>query len=428
MSAYLVNRSHLQGEIVAPASKSHTLRAILFASFAHGKTNIHHYLPSTDTKAMIEACRSFGALIRVFPKRLEVHGIGGKVTSTENVIDARNSGIILRFCAAVGALSKHPVVITGDHSIRHQRPILPLLDGLNQLGVSTSTMRGDGYAPIIIQGPLKSGKAVIDGKDSQPVSALLIAAAFADGPITLSVENPGELPWVALTLNWFDKLGIAYEHQDFKQYRIPGNSHYNGFEYHAPGDFSTAAFPIAAALITQSELTIKNLDIKDSQGDKKLISVLQQMGGKIQIDAEKNILRIQKSGPLTGIDVDINGFVDAITILAVVACYAKGKTRIYNAAIARQKECNRLRCISTELKKMGADINETDDGLIIHQSSLKGCEVESYQDHRMAMSLIVAAFGAENETKISSIECISKTYPKFMHEFKALGANIKAHR
>lgn len=424
MSRYLVSQKRLKGEIDIPASKSHTLRAILFGAMGLGKTTIHHCLLSSDVHAMIAACRLLGATVEVSANTLEIQGINGKISWTEDVINASNSGIVLRFCSAIGALAANPVVITGDHSIRHQRPMLPLLDGLGQLGVTATSMRGDGYAPIIIQGPIKPGKATISGEDSQPVSALLIAAAFAEGPIELHVRNPGELPWVALTLDWFDRLGISYKNRGFEYYRLPGNSHYAGFSYTVPGDFSSAAFPIAAALVTNSELTLKNIDMQDPQGDKKLIPTLQKMGALIEIDALNKMLHVKKSRKLKGIDVDINDFIDAITILAVVACYAEGETCIRNASVAKQKECNRIQSIATELRKMGADIIETEDGLRIQGSVLKGADVHSYHDHRMAMSLTVAALGAEGETTISSVECVSKTFPSFMQDFNRLGANI----
>ncbi|MBA2728028.1 MAG: 3-phosphoshikimate 1-carboxyvinyltransferase [Parachlamydiaceae bacterium] len=425
MDHYQVKKSYLTGEISVPASKSHTLRAILFGAMAHGKSIIHGHLNSTDTQAMIEACRHFGAKLDVYPDRIEIDGLNGKIEHTEDVINAGNSGIVLRFGAAIGALAKNPVVITGDHSIRHQRPVKPLLDGLSQLGVKTTSMRGDGYAPIIIQGPLKSGKVQIDGQDSQPVSALLIASAFAEGPIEINVDNPGEIPWISLTLNWLDRLGIPYENIDFKQYRLKGNCSYKGFEYHVPGDLSSAAFPIAAALVTNSEVTVKNVDMHDSQGDKELIAVFQQMGANIEIDEKNKSLHVKKGTALKGVSVDINDFVDAITILSVVACYAEGETHIYNAAIAKQKECNRINCIATELQKMGANITETVDGLRIRKSALIGADVESYNDHRMAMSLSVAAMGAEGNTKVSPVECISKTFPTFLRDFITLGADMQ---
>ena len=428
MSLYRVKKATLKGEILIPPSKSNSLRAILFGSLGKGKSVVHNLLPSPDTEAMIKACRLFGATIQCFDQKIEIEGVNGKIEAAEDVIDAGNSGIVLRFCSAVGALSKNPVVVTGDTSIRHQRPMKELLQGLLQLGVSAVSMRSDGYAPVIIQGPLTKGKATIDGEDSQPVSALLIAAAFAEGPFELLVKNPGEKPWVALTLDWFDRLGISYKNQDFERYQILGNSRYEGFEYTVAGDFSSAAFPLAAALVTGSEITLKNIDMSDSQGDKALVAVFQKMGAQIEIDEKNKQLYVKKSPNLTGIKIDINNFIDAVTILAVVACFAEGETQLYNGAVARQKECNRLFSITSELKKMGADIQETENGLCIRKSPLKGTSVNSYRDHRMAMSLAVAALGAEGETAISPVDCVSKTFPTFMQDFQTLGADIRGYK
>lgn len=425
MSQYQVQKASLRGEVTVPPSKSHTLRAILFGALAEGKTTIRNYLDSKDTRAMVEACRLLGASLDVHADRIDIMGVGGRIESAEDVINAGNSGIVLRFCAAVAGLAARPIVVTGDHSIRHQRPMKPLLEGLAQLGVSAVSTRGDGFAPIIIQGPLKPGKAEVLGEDSQPVSALLIASAFAQGPTEIVVPNPGEKPWVALTLDWFDRLGIAYESHEFRRYRMPGGAKVAGFDYTVPGDLSSAAFPIAAALVTGSEVILNNVDMGDSQGDKELVAVFQRMGASIEIDAQQRTLYVRPSQALHGVTVDINNFVDAITILAVVACYAEGETHIKNAAVARQKECNRIQSIATELRKMGADVVELDDGLRIRKSALTGTDVHSYHDHRMVMSLTVAALGATGTTTVDPVECVSKTFPTFLRDFNALQANIR---
>lgn len=421
----IVKKSSLRGEISIPPSKSHTLRAILFGALGDGKSIIRNYLASPDAQAMIDACRSLGASIEQFPDRLEIQGLNGKITHAEDVINAGNSGIVLRFIAAVSALASLPIVITGDYSIRHQRPILPLLIALGQLGASAISTRDDGYAPIIIQGPLGSGRAEVAGEDSQPVSALLIASQFIQGPTEISVKNPGEKPWISLTLDWFDRLGLQYENKDFQTYRIKGGSRYSGFDYTVPGDLSSASFPLAASLVTGSELIIRNVDMSDTQGDKELIHVFKQMGGKIDIDETEHTLYIGKGSQLKGVDVDINDFIDSITILATVACYAEGTTNITNAAIARKKECDRLRCITQELRKMGGDITELEDSLVIKSSKLTGAHVYSHHDHRMAMSLAVAGMGCEGETHIEEIKCIEKTYPSFISDIRSVGANIR---
>jgi 3-phosphoshikimate 1-carboxyvinyltransferase len=373
---------------------------------------------------MVEACIHFGAKLYVDKEKIEIEGIHGKIEHLEDVIYAGNSGIVLRFCTALAAVGKYPCVITGDYSIRHQRPMKSLLDGLAQVGVRTTSMRGDDYAPVIVQGPIQPGKIRLRGEDSQPVSALLIAAAFAGGPFEIEVQNPGEKPWVFLTLDWFDRLGIKYKQTADFIFQVEGKSSYEGFSYEVPGDCSSAAFPIAAALITHSEITIHNIDMQDKQGDKRIIELFQEMGGVIHIDHQRKMIEIKRGERLKGIMVDINDCIDAITLFAVVGCFAEGKTHIRNGAIAKQKECNRIHCIAKELRKMGASIFETEDGLLIEESPLFGAKVYSHDDHRMAMSLIIAAMGANGRSEISSVNCIAKTFPSFATEFIKLGATI----
>lgn len=421
---YLVRPSKLRGTIAIPPSKSQTLRALLFAALARGKSCIHHYLHSPDTQAMIQACRLLGAQIEIFPDRLEVVGIEGKVGPAEDVIQAGNSGIVFRFCTAVGALGSHPIVVTGDHSIRHVRPIQPLLEALEQLGVRAFSTRGDGHAPVIIQGPLRSGRAVISGEDSQPVSALLIAAAFAEGPIEIEVRNLGERPWVHLTLDWLSRLGIGPSLQEKEKFYFCGKGKYEGFEYRVPGDFSTAAFPLAAALVTQSEITLKNLTMGELQGDKEVLAVLQRMGAEIESDSKSQTVHV-RSRPLKGLAVDINDFVDALPILAVVACHAAGSSLFHNAAMAKYKECDRVFCTAHELTKMGGEIVPLEDGLRVSESSLKGATLDSHGDHRMAMALTVAALSAQGESRIRSVACVAKTFPTFLEDLQALGADIQ---
>ena len=425
MSSFHVKKSEIQGNISVPASKSHTHRAILFGSLGKGKTIIREYLPSADTDAMINACRLLGARINKSPDILEIDGVGGEIERVDDVIYAGNSGIVLRFLSAIAALSPHFTVITGDHSIRHLRPMQPLLEGITQLGAFAVSSKEDGHAPIIIRGPLMPGSATINGQDSQPVSALLIASAFIEGTTEIHVKDPGEKPWILLTLDWFDRLGIPYENHDFKYYKVKGKHVYQGFDYTVPGDLSTAAFPMGAALVTNSEITINNIDMNDSQGDKELVYVLRRMGAHIDIDDKNKTLTIKKNGKLKGIEIDINPFIDSLTILTVIACYAEGETRIINAAVARHKECDRLQAITTELRKMGANITETPDSLIIQPTSLRGTHVHTHHDHRMAMSLMVAGLGADSVTQVNNVECVEKTFPHVAQAFKQLGALIQ---
>lgn len=419
MTNVKIKPGKLHGEIAIPSSKSHTIRSLLFALMAKGKSSIRFPLPSPDTFAMLDAIRHLGAKIDMEQETLFVEGVAGKLHPAEDVIQCGNSGQVLRFIGALAALSPSYTILTGDLSIRHNRPVAPLLDALNQLGGSAVSSRLDGYAPIIVRGPVKGGKATVAGEDSQPVSGLLILGAFV--PLELHVTNPGEKPWVALTLNWFDRLGIPYENHHFERYKMKGGSHLQAFHYTVPGDFSSAAFPLAAALVTHSEIILDNIDLKDVQGDKAIIPAFESMGARFESHGSQ--LSVKKTQTLKGTRIDINDFIDALPILAVVGCFAQGKTEIVNAAIARKKESDRIHCIATELKKMGADIEERPDGLIVRPAQLHGSpDLQSHHDHRMAMALSVAALGAHGESSIRGIECVGKSYPTFFHDLTQLGA------
>lgn len=419
--------SNLSGNVFIPPSKSHTMRAILLGSLGKGKSCIRNYLKSPDIFSMIEAMRLFGARIDLTDDTIKIEGLDGKLNPCENVIDAGNSGQILRFLGCLAALLPTYTIITGDHSIRYQRPIQPLLSALTQLEAFATSSRLDGRAPIIIKGCMQPGLAKISGEDSQPISGLLIATSFLSGTTKLDVHNPGEKPWIDLTLSWLSRLGGKVKHQNYQHYQIVGPLSYEGFEINIPGDFSSAAFPLVAALITQSTLTLNNIDMEDVQGDKKIIDILSKMGANFDIDLSKKTLTVLPSH-LHGTTIDANDIIDAIPILAVVGCFAEGKTEIINAAIARKKESDRLNAIVTELKKMGALIVEKEDGFIVNSSSLHGASLFSHLDHRIAMALIVAALGANGNSYLQSIDCIAKSYPSFVADFQQAGVQFAFSR
>jgi 3-phosphoshikimate 1-carboxyvinyltransferase len=425
MHSFNIYPSTFAGSLRVPPSKSHTMRAIFFAALAKGTSTIENFLHSPDVTAMIEAVRLFGADVIVHKNRLEIKGCAGKLKTPQDVIQCGNSGIVLRFIGALAALIPHYTILTGDPSIRQNRPVQPLLLGLNQLGAFAVSSLNNGYAPIIVKGPLTKSTAIVDGEDSQPISGLLMTAAFAPHSIEIYVKNPGEKPWIDLTLDWMQKLGISTLNSDYVYYRVEGNARINSFNYTVPGDFSTAAFPLVAAIITQSQLTLHNINMKDCQGDKAIIPLLQKMGAHFDIDEKRNTLTVRSGSKLNGIKVDINDFIDALPILAIIGCFAEGRTEIVNAEMARKKESDRIHTIASELKKMGAHIEEHPDGLVIENSELYGAELNAHHDHRIGLALSTAAFAAKTPSKILGIECIAKTYYQFYEDFKAIGARIE---
>ena len=325
-----ITPSRLQGTLSVPSSKSHTLRALLFAALSKGISQIDRPLRSPDTLAMIEGIRQFGAEVWEENERIFVRGCSGKPKCPDDVIQCGNSGLMLRLLSGIAALLPEYTIVTGDHSIRHNRPMKPLLSALDQLGVFATSSRGDGFAPVLIRGPIVCDHATLDGTDSQPVSALLIASSFALHPIRIEVEQPGEKPWIDFTLHWLKRVGIEVAREGYTHFSTKGSAQIEPFSMTIPGDFSTAAFPIAAALLTNSELVLNHLDPEDPQGDKALIAILQQMGARITFD--QNHLIVERGDRLRGMRIDVNPFIDALPILAVLGCFAEGRTELVNGA------------------------------------------------------------------------------------------------
>lgn len=418
----VIKKSLLEGSYVVPSSKSQAIRAILFATLAKGTSTITNALISSDTLAMVTACKQLGAKFSINQNQIQVKGTGLDFLKKPRFIDCKNSGLILRFLPAISALDSYPLLITGDHSIQTKRPLAPLLDGLKQLGGSYSTVKKIGFAPAFIKGPIKPGTITVDGRDSQPISALLIALSFLKGKSEVFVKNPGEIAWVDLTLDWLDRFSLGYKKHSPGHYTIRGGGKIPSFSYHVRGDFSAAFYPIAAALITNSSVTVENLDFTEKQPDKQFILLAQKMGAKFSV--QNNSLTVHKDSKLKGCIIDMSTCIDALSILAVLGCFASGRTVLKNALIARSKECDRISCITKELRKMGAKITETLDSLVIEQSYLQGTSVQSYQDHRMVFSLTCAALGAKGETNIEGTSCIQKTNPWFFEKMKGLGGFV----
>lgn len=425
MGSFHIHPSKLKGSLIVPPSKSHTLRAILFAALAEGTSRIEDFLPSPDAFAMIAAVRQLGAAVEIKGNVLEINGTNGKLSGPDDVIQCGNSGLVFRLIGALAGLIPSYTILTGDESIRRNRPAAPLINALRQLGAFAETASPGRSAPLIVKGPFIHAKAHLDGQDSQPVSGLLIAAAFATHPTEFIVENPGEKPWIDLTLDWLKRFSISYKAENYTRYRVEGNSSIKGFHYRLPGDFSTAAFPIVASLATGSALTLHNIDMGDCQGDKIVISLLEQMGASFDYDSKNRTLAVREGASLKGIDIDINACIDALPILAVAGCFAEGRTTLYNGAIARRKESDRIRCIATELKKMGADIVEMTDGVVVQGAPLSGADLLGCDDHRLALSLIVASLAARTSARVHGTECIAKTYPGFLEAFTSIGARIE---
>ncbi len=415
-----VKKSDTGGSIRIPGSKSHTIRALFIASLAEGKSHILNPLVSNDALSAVEACRAFGAEIDLLEDRFVVKGFHGNPQTPEDIIHVGNSGTTLRFAVMTAGLLEGCTAFTGDYQIR-RRPLAPLINAMNNLGAEVFSTRGNGMAPVVVKGRLKGGTTDLDSVTSQYLSAMLINLPLLENNSYIHLTRLNEVPYVEMTLWWLDRQGIEYSNNGFKSFEIKGGQSYKAFDMAIPGDFSSATFFMVLAAVSGSEFTLRNLDMTDPQGDKQVLSYLERMGAKYEIHKDSVVI---KGGKLTGIEIDMNSTPDALPAMAVAGCFAEGETRLVNVPQARMKETDRIHVMCTELAKMGADIEELADGLIIRKSRLKGCRVCGHDDHRIVMALAVAGLNVEGETEIDTAEAVNVTFPEFPELIRACGGNL----
>ncbi len=416
-----VSKSQTGGTVRIPGSKSHTIRALFFASLADGKSEIIDPLISEDALSALEVCRTFGAEIEKKDNKYLVKGFNGKPSVPSDIVNVGNSGTTLRFAIMTAALCEGFSVFTGDYQIR-RRPLGPLINAINNLGAKAFSTLNNNMAPVVIQGRLKGGKTEMDAVSSQYLSSVLINSPVLEKDTRITLTGLNEVPYVEMTLWWLDRLGIKYENHDFKSFHIKGGQKYNPFNITIPGDFSSATFFIVLAAISGGEIRLQNLDMSDPQGDKKVLSILEKMGAKVEI-SEENIS--VKGNKLAGMEIDMNEIPDALPAMAVAGCFAEGETRLVNVPQARLKETDRIQVMCSELKKMGADIEELQDGLIIRKSKLTGCEVSGHNDHRIVMALAVAGLNIEGETIIDTAEAMNITFPEYVGLMNSCGGKVE---
>ncbi|MBS3135360.1 3-phosphoshikimate 1-carboxyvinyltransferase [Candidatus Woesearchaeota archaeon] len=409
----------LEGTIIVPGSKSHTIRAAVIAMLADGDSTIRNALNSGDGLSALSAIKAAGARVEEKDTEWKVHGLGGKPKFKASKIDVGNSGTTLRFMASMAAIQEKEITFDGDGSLR-TRQMGPLLKSLEILGAKTKSMNG--FAPLSVKGPITPGSTSVSGKTSQYISSLLLACPLLEGDTKITIyDQLNEQPYVDVTLEWLDEQGIRYKREGIKNFTVYGKQSYKSFSKMIPGDWSSAAFPLCAAAITGSEITVSGVDINDSQGDKEIIEILKKMGCKINISGMDVSI---KAGNLKGREIDLNSTPDLLPILSIVGCFASGKTVLKNVPQARIKETDRIAVMCSELKKMGASITELEDGLLIERSSLHGANVDGYKDHRVIMSLACAGMCASGITEIKDAEHISVTFPYFVEKMKKIGANF----
>ncbi len=412
----------ISGVVSAPPSKAYTHRMIIASSLSNGISKILNPLISDDTEATLRAVNAFGVETELDKNCWTIYGQESLKTPSDPV-DCRESGSTLRFMIPVAALASGPSKFLFGASFE-KRPISPLLNSLKDLGAE-SIVHKNGNSVLVCGGGINGGRTSIRGNiSSQFISGLLFACPKAKEDTEISISTPLESKgYVEMTLEVIIKHGLEGSvNPSLSKLWIPSNQNYSPCNHVVPGDFSSAAFLLAAAAITSSKVKVTNLNFNTSQGDKVILEILAEMGGLITV--EKDFVTFEGER-LSAIDIDAKDIPDLVPVCAVLACYAHGTTEIFHAHRLRYKESDRLDSIYRELKKMGANIVLKEDGLVITGSSeLHGTVIDSHNDHRIAMASIVAALGAKGKTKIQNVECINKSYPNFLSDMKVLGVNL----
>lgn len=420
--------SSLHGNLQVPGSKSHTIRAVLLSSVAEGTSIIHNPLASGDGLSALKAARGFGIRIEEKNSSWVVQGKNGMLPPAQNVIDTGNSGTTTCFVTSMATLSAGYTVLTGDEQIR-RRPIKTLVEALNALGANVFLTRSESSAPpVVIHGPMLGGAVTLNGFNSQFVSSLLLFSPFSKQDTQVTVKDPLEKPYLQMTIDWMKRFGVECNHsKDFTSFSIKSGQHYKGGEFTIPADWSAVAFPLVGSCITESELTLTGLDFNDSQGDKRVVDILLGMGADITKDERNGTLFIRGGKSLKGdLVIDLGDIPDALPALCVAASQAEGTTTFTNLAHVRVKESDRVAVMAQELGRLGCQMEIGDDYLkVFGKAELHGSTVDSHDDHRVAMALIVAGLVSKEPVIVLDSDCASVSFPDFLNRLSESGAKVE---
>jgi len=396
---------------------------------AEGTSVIHNPLPGNDGLSACRAAEVLGASVLRNDGIWTVAGKGGRLDPPEHIIDTGNSGTTTSFVTGLCSLVNGYAVITGDEQIR-RRPVRPELDALRSLGAFCLITRpGSDCPPVVVGGHLHGGTCRLPGYNSQHVSGVLVPGALipAGEEIRIEVDDPRESSYIQMTIDWMKKYGVtARASEDCRSYRVCGGQTYRACETWVSGDWSGVAFPLVAAVCTDSTVVIRGLDFDDPQGDKRIVEILISMGADIVKNLPDHSLVIRGGKRLAGnIRIDMNDIPDALPALAVAAAYACGETEFTTLAHVRVKESDRVAVMCGELTKCGADIEITSDTMTVHGGHpLHGALIDSHGDHRVAMAMTVCGLFADGQMRIQNAECASVSFPGVYEVMKSAGADI----
>ena len=410
-----VEPSRVEGRIKAPSSKSMTQRAIAAAMLAEGQSTLLNPSYSDDSLAAMSIAVGLGARIEPGADEMKITG-GTELRETK--LNCGESGLAIRMFSPIAALYRTEITMSGGGSLK-QRPMGMIEEALSQLGVKCET--SGGFLPLTIRGPLKGGKLTIDGSvSSQLLTGLLMALPVAAKDTEIEVINLKSRPYIDMTLQILKDFGVSAENDNYKTFRIPGNQRFKARDYTIEGDWSGAAFLLVAGAIN-GNLTIDGLNTNSRQSDMAIMEALKKAGAKVKTDNG----RIEISGSeLKSFEMDATESPDLFPPLVALASYCKGETRIKGVSRLIHKESNRAASLQEEFGKLGINIRFNDDIMIIEEGKVRGGNVTSHNDHRIAMALAVAALGASGKVAIKDSHSVVKSYPVFFDDLRQLGTVV----
>ena len=416
-----IEKSKLNGTIKCPSNKSYTHRAIFLAALSDGKSIVKKILRSNDISATISACRGFGVEVEEVEDKVTINNtIDSTVDSS--MINAENSGTTIRIAIAIAALSGGNTRLTGDESLR-KRPMQPILDSLETMGVKTES--DDGKPPVHINGKIEGKEISIKGDiSSQFISALMIIAPRLPEGLTINVE--GELvskPYVDLTIAIMKKFGVEVKiEEEYRKYLIT-HQIYKPTTFSIPSDFSNLALLLAANVLLGDGLRIE-INLGDMpQGDEAIVDILERLG--VNVTLEEDIIKTESPLLLKGGKFDLSDTPDLLPAIAILALKSEKPIELFNVKHARFKETDRIAILSRELRKIGLDVEEKDDGMILKKSKeVHGAELNSEHDHRLFMAFSIAGMFV-GECTVSDPDSVKVSYPEFISDMKNAGAKLK---
>ena len=406
----------LDAVISVPGSKSYTNRALLVAALANGESHLTGALFSDDTDYMVQSLRKLGVSVKADPKAASfvVAGNGGRIPVDGAELYIGNSGTTSRSITSYVALGNGTFVIDGDAPMRQSRPIADLLDALGQLGIDAHSRFTNGCLPVEVRAKgFRGGKTRLDAsKSSQFLTSLLLVAPYADNGLEIEMVSEFKTEYIDITMAVMQAFGIEVEHDDYRHFRVAGGQCYTPRTYAIEPDASNASYFFAAAALTGGQVCVPDIAADSAQGDIHFVDVLEKMGCTVN----RCTHGVEVTGPdqLRGIDVDMKAISDTSLTLAAIAPFAKEPVRIRNIEHTRWQETDRIAAMVAQLRRLGVAVEEHIDGVTIAPSKPKGSTIDTYKDHRVAMSFALVGLRVAGIC-INDPSCVGKTFPTYFN-------------